>query len=207
MRGRVTYRYEQPPRHFWVTVEPLSEPTLAAIEKALGRRLDVPEQDAAARVVESAKFFLNRERMRTSAADRRATLAALVKEPDATVLAALAACDVTSRAQVVGAAFVHGQGAAQLTQPEGIREAARSALEHFDDRRGPRGTYLSNLAIDALDLWSRIGGANCSASVNPGTEYAAPLVKFTVALFAAAGARRSASAVAKLLQAAGERGK
>jgi hypothetical protein len=200
MRGKVTYRHPQPALFDPdVRFPPLSAATIAALECALGadRVLTPGEQVMAARAVESARFWRGRATLRTSAADCRATLRALAAESDA--LSELAGCDVTTRALVEAAAFLHGQGMPDLLNQDGVRAAARAALKHFPDADGPPYTPLRMLAAAVVGLWRAFGGIG-GFTVNPGKDFASDGVKFAMALFDAAGEPRSPSTIAKLLR-------
>src|SRR6185312_15355815 len=109
MRGKVTYRHPQPMQYFDHEVAPLPAATMDKLRDALGWplicQLTPHEHYAAARIVESARFY--KDRAHANAADRKATLAALAEEPDDKVLAALDACDPTTRAHVWDGAFIH----------------------------------------------------------------------------------------------------
>jgi hypothetical protein len=146
--------------------------------------------------------------MRTGAESRKATLAALANEPDDNnVICALeTGCDPTTRSHIWDGALIHlGMSAADLAMPNKVRAAARAALEHFHDERGPRNTHLRMLADNAVTLWRALGGADCLAKSwqdRSGTERrrATPIVHFAAALFKASGHPRSLSAIAKLMQ-------
>ena len=201
MSGRITFRHGQPREAFVRQVAPLSPPTLAALESALGRTLTDPERARIAETIEAAQFWRERAAVRASAEDCRATLAALARESDGTVLAAFAACDVTTRAHLWAALSARhlGPSVAELQPtPATLRKAAEVALDHLHDKRGPRCTHLRLLAGNAASLWRALGGASCSAAARG--NYATPLVRFAAVLFEASGNSRGLSAVAKLLR-------
>lgn len=201
MSGRITYRHEQPARAALVEIPPLSTATLTALEKELGRGLTEAERTHIAEMVEVAQFWRDRARVSTATEDCRATLAALATEPDATVLAAYDACDVSTRAYLWTALCVDlaltGR-ALLIPTPAALKSAALLALESVKAQRGPRRTHLRLLAGDAAALWRRLGGTECSASARD--SYATPLVRFAAALFEASGNPRSLPAIAKLLR-------
>lgn len=192
MARKRTYVDPQP-QWFVVELPELRPATWDALDDALGRALTDKERERVRDFVGSARFWRSKALKSFSTEDVKTTLGAIARMSDAKAAAAAANCDATTRSYLHDGHFLHG-GAT-------IQASAIAALANFPTLgRGPRRAHAWHAFVgdNVLGLWAALGGSDCSASVNPGLDYATELVRFGVALFAEVQPI-SPSRVAKLL--------
>ena len=174
--------------------------TWYALESALGRPLIDAERDEVSRAIGSARFSKARASDAPSTEDVRVTLAALARIADSEAVAEFANAGARVRAYM-GVELAADRYVDRVDpSAASIKQAAAAALAAVTPvRRGPGHRWPRLLAERARELWRQFGGAEYSASVNPGTGYATPLVRFTQALFDEVPYPIAESGVARLL--------